>query len=87
MPHDFRRTAVRNLEPAGGAALTRDGDGGRRTEWRRTESIYRRYTSADEAMRKEGAIKLAAFHESEKNGGRKVVPLKRRKAEISKGKR
>ena len=27
-----------------------------------TESIYRRYAIADEAMLKEGAVKLAAFH-------------------------
>ncbi len=46
----------------------------------RTESIYRRYTIADEAMLKEGAIKLAAFHASEKNGTPKVVPIEERKA-------
>jgi lipopolysaccharide biosynthesis protein len=46
----------------------------------RTESIYRRYAIADEAMLKEGAVKLAAFHAAEKNGGRKVVPLKKQKS-------
>jgi len=53
----------------------------------RTESIYRRYAIADEAIVKDGAIKLAAFHDAERNGGRKVVPLKKRKIEIAKGKR
>jgi integrase len=57
IPHDFRRTAVRNLERAGvprSAAMAMVGH--------RTESIYRRYAIADEAMLKEGAVKLAAFH-------------------------
>jgi hypothetical protein len=47
----------------------------------RTESIYRRYAIADEAMLKEGAVKLTAFHDFE---GRKVVPLKKRETEGSK---
>ncbi len=73
IPHDFRRTAVRNLERAGvprSAAMAMVGH--------RTESIYRRYAIADEAMLKEGAVKLAAFHASEKNGTPKVVPIKKR---------
>ena len=73
IPHDFRRTAVRNLERAGvprSAAMAMVGH--------RTESIYRRYAIADEAMLKEGAVKLAAFHASEKNGVPKVVPIKKR---------
>lgn len=76
IPHDFRRTAVRNLERAGvprSAAMAMVGH--------RTESIYRRYAIADEAMLKEGAIKLAAFHASEKNGTPKVVPIKKRNKE------
>ena len=32
----------------------------------RTESIYRRYAIADEAMLKEGALKLAALHGSDR---------------------
>ena len=82
IPHDFRRTAVRNLERAGvprSAAMAMVGP--------RTESIYRRYAIADEAMLNEGAIKLAAFHASEKNGAQKVVPLKKRNGEIGKSKR
>jgi integrase len=82
IPHDFRRTAVRNLERAGvprSAAMAMVGH--------RTESIYRRYAIADEAMLKEGAIKLAAFHASEKNGTPKVVPIKKRNKETRSEKR
>lgn len=56
IPHDFRRTAVRNLERAGvprSAAMKMVGH--------RTESIYRRYAIVDEAMLREGAEKLAAY--------------------------
>ncbi len=82
IPHDFRRTAVRNLERAGvprSAAMAMVGH--------RTESIYRRYAIADEAMLKEGAVKLAAFHASEKGGARKVVPLKKKPAINKDGRR
>lgn len=82
IPHDFRRTAVRNLERAGvprSAAMAMVGH--------RTESIYRRYAIADEAMLKEGAIKLAAFHASEKNGTPKVVPIKKQNKETRSEKR
>ncbi len=61
IPHDFRRTAVRNLERAGvprSAAMAMVGH--------RTESIYRRYAIADEGMLKESAMKLAALHALEK---------------------
>jgi integrase len=60
VPHDFRRTAVRNLERAGiprSAAMAMVGH--------RTESIYQRYNVADETMLKESAAKLATLHESE----------------------
>ncbi len=63
--HDFRRTAVRNLERAGvprSAAMAMVGH--------RTESIYRRYAIADEAMLKESALKLAALHAVEKGAER-----------------
>jgi len=62
VPHDFRRTAIRNLERAGiprPAAMAMVGH--------RTESIYQRYKVADETMLKESAAKLAALHESEKS--------------------
>jgi integrase len=75
IPHDFRRTAVRNLERAGvprSAAMAMVGH--------RTESIYRRYAIADDAMLKEGAVKLAAFHAAEGKDVPKLVRLKSRKS-------
>jgi integrase len=56
IPHDFRRTAVRNLERAGvprSVAMKMVGH--------KTEAIYRRYAIVDEAMLREGAQKLAAL--------------------------
>jgi integrase len=53
-PHDFRRTAVRNLERAGvprSVAMKMIGH--------RTEAIYRRYAIVDEGMLREAAEKLA----------------------------
>ena len=61
IPHDFRRTAVRNLERAGvprSAAMNMVGH--------KTESIYRRYAIVDEAMMREGAEKLGTFHDAER---------------------
>ena len=72
IPHDFRRTAVRNLERAGvprSAAMAMVGH--------KTEAIYRRYAIADETMLRDGAEKLAALHQTDTvRGARKVVSLK-----------
>jgi integrase len=73
IPHDFRRTAVRNLERAGvprSAAMAMVGH--------KTESIYRRYAITDEAMLKEGAAKLAALHEAQRSAVAKIVPISER---------
>ena len=72
IPHDFRRTAVRNLERAGvsrSAAMKMTGH--------KTEAIYRRYAIVDSAMLQEAAVKLAAQHSSEANyqSGGKVEAL------------
>ena len=56
IPHDFRRTAVRNLERAGvsrSMAMKLTGH--------RTESVYRRYAIVSEADLSEGARKLGAL--------------------------
>jgi len=58
--HDFRRTAVRNLERAGvprSAAMKMTGH--------KTEAVYRRYAIVDEAMLREGAAKLSALHQAD----------------------
>jgi integrase len=59
--HDFRRTAVRNLERAGvprSAAMQMTGH--------LTEAIYRRYAIVDTGMLKDAAAKLDTFHAAEK---------------------
>jgi integrase len=58
IPHDFRRTAVRNLERAGvprSATMEMVGH--------RTMSIYSRYAISDESMLKDAAVKLQVLHE------------------------
>ncbi len=73
IPHDFRRTAVRNLERAGvpqAAAMAMVGH--------QTASIYRRYAISDTAMLQEAGEKLASFHAGEdKTPTRKVVEITR----------
>ena len=62
--HDFRRTAVRNLERAGvprSAAMKLTGH--------KTEAVYRRYAITDSAMLQEAAIKLAVLHAAEAASG------------------
>jgi hypothetical protein len=71
IPHDFRRTAVRNLERAGvprSAAMKMVGH--------KTEAIYRRYAIADERMLREGAAKSEALLQAQRGAIRVVVPLK-----------
>ena len=43
----------------------------------KTESVYRRSAIVDEAMLKESALKLAAFHRSAGTGSSKVLSLKK----------
>src|SRR5262249_52166845 len=57
IPHDFRRTAVRNLERAG---VSRSD--AMKMVGHKTESIYRRYAIADEKSMKEAARKLDQFY-------------------------
>ena len=60
IPHDFRRTAVRNLARAGVDTPT-----AMKLVGHRTESIYRRYAIVDEPMLKAGALKLKTLHEAD----------------------
>jgi integrase len=63
IPHDFRRTAVRNLERAGvsrSVAMKMVGH--------KTESIYRRYAIVSEGDLREAAKKLAAIEQGPWNG-------------------
>ena len=66
IPHDFRRTAVRNLERAGvprSVAMKLTGH--------KTEAVYRRYAIVCEADLSEGLRKLAVLEESLRG---KLVP-------------
>ncbi len=58
--HDFRRSAVRNLERAGVPRSTAMAMVGHKTE-----SIYRRYAIVDSAMQREAAAKLDAWREDQ----------------------
>jgi integrase len=71
IPHDFRRTAVRNLERAGvsrSVAMKLTGH--------KTESVYRRYAIVAKSDLAEGVQKLAALHQAEQGGPRKTVALR-----------
>jgi len=61
IPHDFRRTALRNLKRAGvprSAAMKMVGH--------KTEAMYRRYAIADESMLREGADTWEALLEAQR---------------------
>lgn len=71
--HDFRRSAVRNLERAGVARSA-----AMRMVGHRTGSIYQRYAIVDEAMLREGAKKLATHLDATARAAdRKVVPMRK----------
>jgi hypothetical protein len=75
IPHDFRRTAVRNLERAGiprSAAMAMVGH--------KTESVYRRYAIAEEGMLNEAGAKLQQLYDHAAVPTRTVVPFTARGA-------
>jgi integrase len=70
LPHDFRRTAVRNLERAGvsrSVAMKLTGH--------KTESVYRRYAIVSEGDLAEGVAKLARLHQATTGQAPQVVKL------------
>ena len=72
IPHDFRRTAIRNLERAGiprSAAMAMVGH--------KTESVYRRYAIVEEGMLNEAGVKLQTFYDNAKAGPSSVVRFPR----------
>lgn len=64
LPHDFRRTAVRNLVRSGVPTPTAMEMVGHLTM-----SVFRRYCIVDEADMKAASRKLAAFHRDEERTG------------------
>ena len=75
IPHDLRRSAVRNLERSGVPRTTATALVGHETE-----SIYRRYAIQDETKLKEGAVKLSDFYsepDRRAEAERKVIPMAR----------
>ena len=73
IPHDFRRTAVRNFERAGVPRTTAMAMVGHKTE-----SIYRRYSIVDQAMLEVGASKLDQLQQTQGLSKPVVVSIKRK---------
>jgi integrase len=74
IPHDFRRTAVRNLERAGVPRTTAMAMIGHKTE-----SIYRRYRIVDQVMLEIGAGKLDQFQQAQVLTKPVVVRIRRKR--------
>jgi site-specific recombinase XerD len=73
IPHDFRRTAVRNFERAGVPRTTAMAMVGHKTE-----SIYRRYSIVDQAMLDVGASKLDQLQHAQGLSKPVVVSIQRK---------
>jgi hypothetical protein len=70
--HDFRRTAVRNLE---GTGVSRSV--AMKLTEHQVESVYRRYAIVSESDLSEGVKKLTRLHDTAVDAPRVVVPLSR----------
>ena len=77
IPHDFRRTAVRNLERAGVPRSTAKAVVGHQTD-----SVYARYAIVDASMLKEGIAKLDTLHTAQTGT---VVEMNRGKKRVKRG--
>jgi hypothetical protein len=77
MPHDFRRTAVRNFEHAGVPRTTAMAMVGHKTE-----SIYRRYSIVDQAMLEAGTSKLDQHQQTQGLSKPVVVSMRRRRRTV-----
>ncbi len=77
IPHDFRRTAVRNLERAGVPRTTAMAMIGHKTE-----SIYRRYSIVDQAMLEMGTSKLEALQQTQRRSPPVVVSMRKRSRSV-----
>jgi integrase len=75
IPHDFRRTAVRNLERRGVARSV-----AMKITGHKTESVYRRYAIVSDAELREAALKLAAGDAAQgyTGGDSQPIPLETR---------
>lgn len=70
--HDFRRTAVRNLERAGIARSA-----AQKMVGHKTEAMYRRYAIVEESVLRDAGEKLAVLLEIQKDAAAKVSRIKR----------
>jgi site-specific recombinase XerD len=82
IPHDFRRTAVRNLERAGVPRTTAMAMIGHKTE-----SIYRRYSIVDQAMLEMGTSKLEALQQAQRSQPPIIVSMNKRRTPYASGRR
>jgi integrase len=71
IPHDFRRTAVRNLERAGVSRST-----AMKMVGHKTESIYRRYAIVSETDLREAAVKLGSLAHGDNHGDNRGIEQK-----------
>ncbi len=78
IPHDLRRTAVRNLERAGVPRTTAMAMVGHKTE-----SIYRRYSIVDQGMLEMGTAKLEALQQAQLHEKSNLAPFRRKRARAS----
>lgn len=72
LPHDMRRSAIRNFRKAG----ISESDG-MKLSGHRTNSVYKRYDIVDEADQRRAMERVQEHQEREKEARKVVVPIKR----------